>query len=328
MLSACYPRGAVPGARLELTGARLPLPADGPPRVWFGALEARVAAASSRGLTVIVPAECEGGPTPVRVEGASADTLVVDVARPLAADIHQVDSPLCMPDGTVWATQSGTRDNKSETPLYRIAPDGAREAIAVEISNPTSLALGPDDAVYVSSRFEGIVYRVRERGAAEVFATELGVATGLAFGPDGALYVGDRSGTVFRLAPEGDHKAEVFASLPPSVAAFHLAMGPDGWLYVSVPTLASRDVIYRISPEREVQTWCTAFGRPQGLAFDARGTLFVAEALAGAAGLYRVDVRDPDPEPELIVSAPQLVGVAAHPHGGLVLASSDRLWRM
>ncbi|MGE3342251.1 MAG: gluconolaconase [Vicinamibacterales bacterium] len=332
VLSASYPRGAVPGARLELTGSRLPQPPDGPPRVWFGALEARVAASSSRSLTVIVPPECAGGPTAVRVDGVEGETLMVDVARPLGMDLHLVDNPLCLPDGTIWGTHSGTRENKSSTPLSRFSPEGAREDLGVEIANPTSLALGPDDAVYVSSRFEGAVYRVTDRGAVDTYATDLGVATGLAFAQDGALFVGDRSGTVLRISPavdeSGRRSVETFASLPPSVAAFHLAMAPDGWLYVSAPTLASRDVIYRISPEREVQTWCASFGRPQGMAFDRHGTLFVVEGLAGSSGLYRVDPAAAHPEPELIVSAPQLVGVAVHPTGELVLASSDALWRL
>lgn len=327
-LTGCYPRGAVPGARLELTGSRLPVPADGPPRVWFGVIEARVSAASSRALSVIVPPECEGGPTAVRVEGIEGDTLVVDVARRLATDVHQVDSPVCIADGTIYATHSGTRENKSDTPLYRIAPDGAREALAVRIANPTSLAIGPDDAVYVSSRFEGAVYRVNARGESERYAGDLGVATGIAFGRDGTLYVGDRAGSILRVSADAGRQVDTFASLPASVAAYHLAMGPDDCLYVSVPTLASRDVIYRISPERQVDTWHTGFGRPQGLAFDRTGALLVVEALAGSAGLYRVDISTDPPEPEFIVAAPQLVGVASHPAGGLVLASSDTLWRL
>ncbi|MBM3751269.1 MAG: hypothetical protein FJW21_08830 [Acidimicrobiia bacterium] len=331
-LSACYPRGATPGARLELTGFRLPVPLDGPPRVWFGALEARVVAASSRAISVIVPTACEGGPTPVRVDGVTGDTRVVDVARTLATDIHQVDSPVCVADGTIYATQSGTRENKSATPLYRIAPDGARDSLTVDIANPTSLALGPDDAVYVSSRFEGLVYRVNPRGDVDVYASELGVATGLAFGRDGALYVGDRAGSILRVSPgatpDASRQVDTFASLPPSVAAFHLAMGPDDCLYVTAPTLASRDTIYRITPERQVDSWYTGFGRPQGLTFDSTGTMFVVDALAGSAGLYRIDMTTRTPEPELVVAASQLVGVASHPHGGLVLASNDTLWRL
>ena len=48
---------------------------------------------------------------------------------------------------------------------------------------------------------------------------------GLALAADGTLFVGDRSGSILRVSP--DKQVETFASLPPSVAAFHLAFGPD-----------------------------------------------------------------------------------------------------
>jgi sugar lactone lactonase YvrE len=86
--------------------------------------------------------------------------------------------------------------------------------------------------------------------------------------------------------------------------------------------------VYRVTSGREVQVVCGGFGRPQGLAFDASGVLFVADALAGAAGLYRVDVRESRPKPELVVAAPHLVGVAFGAGGGMWLASSDTVWRM
>ena len=82
-------------------------------------------------------------------------------------------------------------------------------------------------------------------GSAEPFATDLGVACGLAFAPDGTLFVGDRSGTIFRVDRDG--RATTFATLPASVAAFHLAIGPDGALYVTGPTLV---VVRRAVPHR------------------------------------------------------------------------------
>ena len=49
-------------------------------------------------------------------------------------------------------------------------------------------------------------------------------------------------------------RTETFASVPSSIAAFHLAMSPDGDLYVSAPTLASYDSVFRIDPEGRVET--------------------------------------------------------------------------
>lgn len=305
---------------------------DGPPQVTIGGQDARVVSASSRSITVIVPADVPGGPQPVRVDGVPGETLLLDVARVVTTGIHQVDSPLCDPDGGIYVTHSGSRDTKAPVPLYRIAPDGTREALAVEIANPTSLARGADGAIYVSSRFEGHVYRMGPDHRAELFATDLGVATGLACAPDGRLFVGDRSGTIHCISDgqsgESARHVQEFATLPASVAAFHLAFGPDGCLYVAAPTLASQDVIYRVTPEREVRVVCGGFGRPQGLAFDAAGTLFVADALAGSAGLFRVDLSVTAPAPELVIAAPHLVGVAFGPAGGMVLASSDTVWRL
>jgi sugar lactone lactonase YvrE len=290
-----------------------------------------VVAASSRAIGVLVP-DVPGGPLPVRVAELPAEGLVLDVATVLTTGVHQVDSPVCDAHGFVYLTHSGGRDAKAAVPLYRIGPDGVRESIAAEIANPTSMALGPDGSIYVSSRFEGQVFRLTADLRAELFATDLGVATGLACAPDGTLYVGDRSGTILRISAgqsgESARHVEAYASIPASVAAFHLALGPDGSLYVTAPTLASHDVVYRVTPAREVQIVCGGFGRPQGLAFDASGVLFIADALAGGAGLYRVDVREAAPVPELVIAAPHLVGVAFDPRGGMVLASHDTIWRI
>jgi sugar lactone lactonase YvrE len=226
----------------------------------------------------------------------------------------------------LYVTQSGSRDTRVPVPLYRIGIDGVREPLAVEIPNPTSFARSPDGSLLVSSRFDGQVFKLTGDDRAEVYASELGVATGLACAPDGTLFVGDRSGSILRVSP--DRQVDTFASLPASVAAFHLAFGPDGCLYVTAPTLGTRDTVYRITPDRLVDVAYTGFGRPQGLAFDSTGMLYVVEALAGAAGLYRLDPRATSPTPELIVSAPSLVGVAFSPLGGMALASNDTIWML
>jgi sugar lactone lactonase YvrE len=326
VVSAVRPRWAIPGSRIAISGTHFPLPADGPPHVLVGTHDARVVGASPSHIRIVVPSEAEGGTMPVRIDELPGETAYVEVATVFATGVHQVDSPAFDANGRLCVTQSGGRDSKVPVPLYRVSHDGVREPLAVEIANPTSMALGPDGAMYVSSRFDGQVYRLDEHDRAEVYASELGVATGLAFGPEGALYVGDRSGSILRVQP--DKRVDVFATLPSSVAAFHLAFGPDGCLYVAAPTFATHDPVYRVTRDRTVETLQDGFGRPQGLAFDRNGALYVVDALAGASGLYRVDVNARNSTPEMIVSAPALVGVAIDPRGGLILASNEIVWRL
>jgi len=328
VISAIRPAWAVPGAIVSIDGVHLPLPAEGPPHILVGAVDARVTSASHRTVRLLVPPESEGGTLAVRIDELPGETVYLQVARVIGTGIHQVDSPVFGQDGRLYCTVSGGRGTKAAVPLFRINlnADGAREPIAVELANPTSMALGPDGRLYVSSRFDGHVYRLLEDDRLELYATELGTATGLAFGSDGSLYVGDRSGTILRVSP--DRQVETFATIPASIAAFHLAMGPDEALYITAPTLATHDAVYRVSRDRMVDVIYSGFGRPQGLAFDSTGALYVVDALAGSSGLYRLDPAAPSAAPELVVSAPSLIGVAFDPQGGLVLASADTVWRL
>jgi sugar lactone lactonase YvrE len=138
------------------------------------------------------------------------------------------------------------------------------------------------------------------------------------------LYVGDRSGSILRV--EGG-RAALLASLPPSVAAFHLAIGPDHHLYVTAPTMAPRDAVYRISMTGEVASVYDGFGRPQGLAFDEQGRLFVVDAVAGWSGVYQV-LGDGAAAPRQVIAGGDLIGLAFDPRGGLVLVSQDPAYRL
>jgi sugar lactone lactonase YvrE len=323
-VTAVHPHLAIEGGRVTIEGARFPVDKPRLPDVRIGDVPARVVYASPHAVSVIVPPGIsESGRAPVRIEGVAGETPFIEVAAPLATGLHQVDNPVFDREGNVYVTYSGTRGQQVPVSIFRVRPNGTRETFSSGIVNPTSMAFDGQGRLYVSSRFEGTVYRVASDGTAEPFATDLGVACGLAFAPDGMLFVGDRSGTIFRVSPEG--QASAFASLPASVAAFHLAMGPDGVLYAAAPTLSSYDAIYRISPEGNVTTRATGFGRPQGIAFDATGTLHVIEALAGVSGLYRTPATG---SPELVLAGPGLIGVAFDPRGGVVVCSNDTAYRL
>ena len=319
-ISSIAPLRAVEGGRLVLHGANLPV--DPPAVVTLGGQPARIAFASASRLAVLVPGELDGGRTELRLDGLVGGAFYVSVGERWATGIHQVDNPVFDLSGNIYVTYSGSRGQESPVSVFRVTSAGTREPFVSGIVNATSMARGPDGRLYVSSRFEGAVYRITDDGAHEQIATDLGVACGLAFGDDGALYVGDRSGTIFRVH---QGQTSTFASLPASVAAFHLAMSPAQELFVSGPTLGTYDHVFCINRDGHVRSLPTPFGRPQGVAFSPDGVLHVVDALAGASGLYRL--ADFDRPPELVVAAPSLIGVAFGPSGQLAVCSSEAVYR-
>jgi sugar lactone lactonase YvrE len=278
--------------------------------------------ASPHSAGVLVPDGVESPHAEVTVEGLN-EVGHVEVASPIATELHQVDNPVFDRSGNLYLTYSGTRGQRVPVSIFRVGPDGTREPFVSGIVNATSLAFGPDGRLYVSSRFDGKVYRVDGDGRATTIGTDLGVACGLAFAADGSLFVGDRSGTILRLDPASG-VARPHATIPSSVAAFHLAFGPDGALYATGPTFATYDHVYRIDAMGRVEIVTSYFGRPQGLAFDRAGVLHVVEAAAGWSGVYRIVDGQTI---EQTVAGSNLVGLAFSPGGGLVVSSNDTAYR-
>jgi sugar lactone lactonase YvrE len=321
LLTSLEPIRVVEGARLWLRGEGFPLPDSTADVVTIGGIPARMSFAGADRMAVVVPAGLRGGEAPVKVTWVPGATLFARIGGLIATGLHQVDNPVFGPDGSLYVTYSGVRGQETTVSVFRVRASGAREPFVRGLVNPTSMAFGPDDHLYVSSRFDGRVYRVFEDGRYEVLASDLGLACGLVFAPDGTLFVGDRSGTVFRIDARGH--VEKFATVPASVAAFHLAIGPDGSLYVSAPTLSTYDSIHRIDQSGRTETLDVLFGRPQGLAFDGSGVLHVVEALAGSSGVYALR---PGGRRELVVAGNNLVGVAFDPGGHIVVAASDSVY--
>jgi sugar lactone lactonase YvrE len=320
-IASVHPLRAVEGGRITILGSDFPV--DELSTVLIGDVEARIAFASSNRLVVTIPGELEGGRVPMKIRGAPLETAYVSVGARWATGLHQVDNPVFDALGNLFVTYSGPRGQEAPVSVFRVTRGGTREPFSSGIVNATSLAFGPSGQLYVSSRFEGSVYRIKDDGTHEQVASDLGVACGIAFDAEGSMYVGDRSGTVFRVR---DGRAAPFATIPPSVAAFHLAMSGGQELFVTAPTLNAYDYVYRIDRSGEVHTLPCPLGRPQGLAFAPDGTLHVVDALAGGSGVYRF--RDLEAPPELVLSGAALVGVAFGPQGEMAVVSNETAYRL
>lgn len=315
------PAWTLPGARVTLHGAGLRSPGGDVPRVTVGHEPARVVMASPTRVGLLVPDTLAQGTHTVTLEGCPG-AVDLRVGGVVARDIHQVDNPAIGPDGSVYLTMSGARGQEVAVSVFRVPEGGEREPFLSGLVNATSLAFDPSGVLHVSSRYEGAVYRVTPVRTLETVASDLGVAFGIAFGHDSTMYVGDRSGTVFRTGVTG--RVTPYVSLPPSMAAYHLAIGPDDVLYVTAPTFATYDRVYRVV-RGQATSMSSEFGRPQGLAVSDDGELYVVDAAAGCAGLYLVREGR---KRELVLAASALVGVALDPRGGLVVSSNDTAYRL
>ena len=320
------PKAALPGGEVIIEYSGLELAGTSQPEVRFGDFNAQVTMASNDHIIAKVPessAETGTSDLIVSTNSRTSRPFPYEVGKKLASNLHPVANPAIDTEGNIYATYSGRRGQKTPVSIYKVTSKGAVTPFVTDIMNATGLAFSLTGDLFVSSRFEGNVYRVNPAGHTETFIEGMGIATGIAFDRDGNLYVGDRSGSIFKI--NAGKEIFVFATLEPSIAAYHLALGLDDYLYVTGPTTSSFDSIYRISPSGEVDRFFTGLGRPQGLAFDIEGTLYAVASYRGRRGIFRF--RDPR-KPELVVAGLSLVGLAFDLKENLMIVDYGSLYRV
>ena len=314
------PPAALPGGEIVLHGRSLLTSLTEQTLVYFGQAVGTISFGSESQLTVIVPESASGDSITVTTPHGSASAAFT-LATLLSENLHPVANPAVDEAGNIFVTFSGSRGQSVPTSLFRIDDESTLHALTADVMNPTGLALDDAGNLYVSSRNDGAVYRLSTSGELSTYAEGMGVATGLAFDALGNLYVGDRSGTIFKIAP--DRQIFVFATIEPSVAAYHLAFSPNGNLYVTGPTTSSNDCVYEIDPHGIVTPYICNLGRPQGLAFDLEGNLYVAASWHGHRGIVCIT---PDKQVSFVISGPNLVGLAFDPNHALILATSSAVY--
>ena len=278
---------------------------------------------SSKHVSLRVPEGAIPGELALRIGEHISNSIPVQIAVPISDNLHPITNPAVDVDGNIYATFSGSRGQAVPVSIFRLDRDFQQRPFVRDLPNASGLAFGPDGYLYCSSRAEGTVYRISPNGSMTQWAEGMGVATGLAFDAEGNLYVGDRSGTIFKINSGGN--VFVFATLEPSVSAYHLAFNDAGTLFVTGPTTSSNEVIHAISPEGEVTIWFRGLGRPQGMAVDRNGDVYVAASHRGERGIHRIT---PARESSLAVSGSGLVGLAFLDDGAAVLATTNSLYHV
>lgn len=322
-IEAVAPPAALPGGEVRILGSGFRAPELRRPRVRFGDVDAAIVVSSDDFVVARVPEGAASGSIVVSTNGHASNPQQIKVASTIADNLHPVTNPALDVEGNIYVTFSGSRGQKVPVSIFKIDTNYNVKPFLTEMMNATAIAFDREGQMYVTSRFEGTVYRVAQNGTMSPYAESMGVATGLAFDREQNLYVGDRSGTIFKVAR--DRQIFVFATLEPSVSAYHLAVGPGGDLFVTGPTTSSFDAVYKIDPHGTVSVFYRGLGRPQGLAFDREGNLYVAASLGGKRGIVKIA---PDGSASLAVAGSGLVGLAFAPGRSAVLATNSAVYHL
>jgi sugar lactone lactonase YvrE len=323
LIETITPQCALPGGEIRITGRALCPSEFRRPSVRFGEIEGSILVSSDEFVVARVPEGAVSGPVVVGTNGHASNPHDIRVAVPIADNLHPVTNPALDPEGNIYVTFSGSRGQKVPVAIFKIDTNYKVTPFLTDMMNATAIAFDREGQMYVSSRHDETVYKVAPNGTMSSYAEGMGVATGIAFDRSQNLYVGDRNGTVFKIAP--DHQTFVFATLEPSVSAYHLAFGPKGDLFVTGPTTSSFDCVYKIDPHGAVSVFYRGLGRPQGLAFDTEGNLYVAASLGGKRGIVKIN---PEGRANLELSGNGLVGLAFAPGKSAVLATNGAVHRI
>lgn len=317
------PAAGLPGGEVRILGTGLNPAELRRPLVRFGEVNGSVVVSTGKFVIARVPEGASSGPLTVTISGEASNAQNFRVGTTIAENLHPVTNPALDAEGNLYVTFSGSRGQKVPVAIFKIDTNYAMKPHITDMMNATAIAFDRDGQMYVSSRFDGVVYRVARNGTMAAYAEGMGIATGIAFDEDQNLYVGDRSGTIFKI--NRDRDIFVFATLEPSVSAYHLAFSPAGDLYVTGPTTSSVDSVYRITPSGDTSIFYKGLGRPQGLAFDVNGNLYVAASYSGRRGIVRIS---PDAQAEMAIAGQGLVGLAFAPGRSVILASTNAVHRL
>jgi hypothetical protein len=328
-LDRVTPAAAMPGGEVDLYGEHLSPHGAKLPHATLGDVAAPVVLSRPTHTTVQVPESSITGDLILHRNGQASNPLLLRVAVPMAENLHPVSNPAVDADGIVYATVSGSRGQSVPVSIFQIERDFQIRPFVRDLLNATGLAFDPEGYLYASSRAEGNVYRISPEGAISTYAEGMGIATGIAFDRDGNLFVGDRSGTIFKIGRGDAHGASgeifVYATLEPSIAAYHLAFNDAGTLFVTGPTTSSNQAIHAIDRDGNTTVFYQGLGRAQGMAFDVDDNLYVAASLHGQRGIIRIDTHR---EATLAVSGNNLVGLAFLEDGCAALATRDALYHV
>jgi sugar lactone lactonase YvrE len=210
-------------------------------------------------------------------------------------------------------------------------------------SEPFGIAAAPDKTIFVADAgHSDRIRRITPDGHVSTVAGGFSTPSGLALAPDGTLYVADTGNhAIRRITPDGSVTALAgdgtpgYADGPAHQARFNgpigIAVAPDGRIFVAD---TYNDRIRVIDANGQVTTLAgsgqpgaddgvadeASFDTPTGLAFDARGNLYVADMGSGIVRVVDMNGRVTTPAWAQGNGFFRPLGVAVGPDGELYVA--------
>lgn len=319
------PPYAIPGGEIAVACEGFRVEGGSADGCYIEGVQCRLVAASTTRLLAIVPDDIAGANAAVHLEssGAKSNDVAIGIGRKLIDGMHIVANPAIDPsDNAIILTRSGGRGQHLPATMFRLETDGYLDELPEPILNPTGIAFDRDGQMFVSNRAQGEVYSVGRDGTSTVYASGLGIATGIAFDAENRMYVGDRTGTIYRVRDFSE--TETFTVMEASVAAYHLAFGLDGRLFMTAPGLSSHDAVHAIDKEGFDERYFRGFGRPQGLAFDNAGSLYVAACYTGRHGVVKISPGGSSATQ--FAAGNNVVGLCFTRKGEMIVATNDAVY--
>src|ERR1700728_5226054 len=162
VISQVQPEAAITGGELYIRGKSLAT--SDRPHVTIGDVRAPIVIGSNSLVIVKVPEGASAGALIVENGTQSSDAWTCDIGIQVAENLHPVTSPAVDSIGNIYTTFSGSRGQKVPVAVYKVDLNFNLRPFINDMMNPTAIAMGRDDLIYISSRFDGMIYQISPAG--------------------------------------------------------------------------------------------------------------------------------------------------------------------